>query len=119
MSRCDQYIGLNSWARRLIHQPKLSYRDFTTRVYDNGEVETLEVKCGYKQLSISEPSGETFGGFEGDYELKKHTMPDGRVYKEFLQASPWSSGPMFFIALKLDGEIVKESLWTDEEMRDD
>jgi hypothetical protein len=39
-------------------------------------------------------------------------------YCEFIQAEPWSSGPMFFIALQnnKDGSIIKESLWSEEEI---
>jgi hypothetical protein len=39
-------------------------------------------------------------------------------YTEYVYATPWSSGPMYFIALKDNetGDPVPDSLWTDEEM---
>ena len=41
---------------------------------------------------------------------------NGEVYEEYVQASPWSSGPMYFYALKKAGVPVEESLWTEDEI---
>ena len=43
------------------------------------------------------------------------TMPDGEVYQEVVQASPWSSGPMIFTCLvrKSTGEKMFE--WVEDE----
>ena len=65
-----------------------------------------------------EKSGESYiGMFDQEYALHKYTFPDGRVFYEAVQASPWSSGPCFFLALKDErGEWVGESLWSEEEI---
>jgi hypothetical protein len=44
-------------------------------------------------------------------------MPNGSVFEEFVQAEPWSGGPCYYIALKNKrGAVVRQSLWTDEEL---
>lgn len=52
--------------------------------------------------------------FENEYPLHRHVLKDGRYADEFLQACPWSSGPVAFLGLKVsDGT---EFLWTEEEI---
>lgn len=115
MARSDQYIGLNDWACNLT-SVMMDVIEAGTQTYYDGKVENFERKHQINAVKI-EPSGDTFEGFEGPYYLSRYTLPDGRVFTEFLQAEPWSSGPMFFIALKdEEGNVVPESLWTDEEI---
>lgn len=73
------------------------------------KAQTLVQKPGVEKLS----SGETFDGmFEETYPLHKYTMPDGTVYFEKIQAEPWSSGPVIFLALKnAKGNWIPNSLW--------
>ena len=54
----------------------------------------------------------------GDWELASSEMEDGTVYREQLQADPWTlSGPCYFLALlNEDGEPAVDSLWTEEEI---
>ena len=49
-------------------------------------------------------------------DLYRHTLPDGRVFVEFVQGAEYMpSGVYVFLALKDgDGNIVKESLWRGE-----
>ena len=56
--------------------------------------------------------------WSGDWELASYEMEDGTVYREHLQADPWTlSGPCYFLALINDeDEPVVESLWTEEEI---
>lgn len=59
----------------------------------------------------------TFAGMFGDeYPLHQRELRDGRTADEYLQASPWSSGPVFFIVLRVSSGEVYE--WTEEEMEE-
>lgn len=86
MARSDQLLGLNTWAKDVI---------WTSGV-------------------IREKTERTFFGMFGDtYPLYKYIFPDGRVYHEYVQADPWSGGPVFFIAFKNDkGNWIPRSLWS-------
>lgn len=47
--------------------------------------------------------------------LFRYTLPNKRVFYEYIQADPWSSGPCIFLALKdAKGKPVRESLWPKE-----
>ena len=62
------------------------------------------------------PTLEAIGDYEGfdTYPLHRHQLKDGRTADEFLQASPWSSGPLLFLGLRVsDGT---EFTWTDDEI---
>lgn len=62
----------------------------------------------------TEEVGYYDGMFGDKYPLYRHFLKDGRTADEFLQASPWSSGPCFFIGLKVsDGT---EFLWPQDEI---
>ncbi len=48
-----------------------------------------------------EECGEVMGMFdEAVYTLHRYQSPDGEIWSEFIQAEPWSSGPMIFLAIK-------------------
>jgi len=116
--REDQHIGLNTWASDFVSKPTVEYTDHIRRVYVDKTVEDIEKK-GIKCLVKQEPSGRIIlGMFNVEYPLYKYTFPDGKIIYEFLQAQPWSSGPMMFIALEdKEGERLRESLWTDKEIK--
>lgn len=119
MSRSDQVIGLNSRAEKLIEgEQVLQYIEHVTRVSPDGRKEELGPNEVYGSSVLCEESGDTFTGmFKNNYPLMKYTFPDGRILFEKVQAEPWSSGPMFFLALKDEqGKWVKKSLWTEKEM---
>lgn len=99
--RCDQFMGLNPWARKLVEgESVLAYTEEIVRVYPDGRREPQEPRPVYVCTVKTEESGEYFTGmFEEDYPLHKYTFPDGSVYYEMVQADPWSSGPCFFLAL--------------------
>lgn len=58
--------------------------------------------------------GSYEGMFGTEYPLHKRVLKDGRIAEEFLQATIWSSGPMFFLGLKMSNGTVFE--WSDEEL---
>ncbi len=50
-------------------------------------------------------------------QLHRYTMPDGKVYEEYIQEIIHSGGPCYFLALRTaDGQPVRHTLWTDEEV---
>lgn len=117
--RTDQYIGLNERAQELVRgTPVFLFSEEVTRVYPDGRREILPPR----EVQGSSVKVEDNGVIEGAWTdvvstLHKHTLPDGRVLREEVQANPWSSGPCYFVALKDEaGNWVPESLWTDEEI---
>ncbi len=54
------------------------------------------------------------GMFGNEYPLFEYKLKDGRHAVAFLQAAPWSSGPMFFIGLKINDGT--EFLWDEKEI---
>ena len=117
--RMDQWIGLNPRSEKIIvGQPVLLYTDLVRRTHKDGRVELFKPKKTYGTDTKTERIATIAGAFDDVAgHLFRHTLADGTIYEEYLQANPWSSGPMYFVALKdADGNPVPESLWTDEEM---
>lgn len=99
--RTDQYIGLTKSATEFIEQNEIAPQK--------------PCSCCGRPFKIERKVCGTYEGmFEDEYYLSEYQLKDGNIAQEFLQASPWSSGPMFFIGLKTsDG---KEFRWSVEEM---
>lgn len=116
MARSDQYIGLNPWARRLVNS-KQKVREEGIRTYANGKKQRFN-----RWRRMPDARREHAGIIRGAWlpkvaPLHRYTMPDGTVYVEFVQCTPWSGGPCYFIALMdKHGNPVPQSLWTDEEI---
>ena len=120
--RCDQYIGLNERAQKLVEPAKneLDYEVIAEeRRHPNGSSECIELEFPRRVMKGNIVAHGTFKGmFEDEYSLWEYHLPDGTVYREFVQADPWSGGPMFFVALKdSKGKPVEESLWTESEIQ--
>ncbi|MFC1678524.1 hypothetical protein ACFLZ9_02165 [Patescibacteria group bacterium] len=112
-------MGLNRWAKRHAEgEQVLAYYESVTRRYPDGHVEELPEEPVFVSSVKKEKSGETFMGmFEDEHSLHKYTFPDGKVYWERIQAQPWSSGPVFFLALQdKEEKWITESLWSEEEI---
>jgi hypothetical protein len=94
MSRCDQWIGLNDWGREFLRRNALAHEQI------------MEVEGAWAPVVGT---------------LERHTLRDGRQLEEYQQATPWQSGPMYFLALRdsVTGEPVSETLWTEEELEGD
>ena len=116
MARSDQYIGLNAWAQRLVTR-KVKVREVGVRIFGNGKKQRFS-RWRRMPLARVEHAGILHGVWKPDLaKLHRYTLPNGEQYVEYVQASPWSGGPCYFIALKdKHGNPVQESLWTDEEM---
>lgn len=108
MSRSDQYIGLNQRAEDFLN--KHAVKDVYQIVRNGRVVETRE-----------EPQKEVYdhieGAFYNTFPLYCYFLNDGSKVYEYVQADPWDSGPMYYIALRdSENKPIKESLWTNEEM---
>lgn len=114
--RIDQYIGLNSWARKNV-AGKHSVREIGVQILPGGKKRRFN---RWRRVSIARI--QQIGVIKGAWnpavaQLKRYTMPDGRVFEEFVQEVPWSGGPCYHIALKDGrGNVVPESLWTEDEL---
>jgi hypothetical protein len=91
--RSDQYIGLNPRGRAIVEPAKhvLRYEVLAeTRRYPDGSTEVVELDAPH---SVYNPDSRVCGSFDGmfddPFELLEYVLPDGAVYREFLQASPW------------------------------
>ena len=73
MSRSTQLIGLTDAAKRFV-----------------------------KDLKELESDSSASGMFHEKIPLRKWKAPKGGVVREYVQESPWSSGPMLFLCLDLD-----------------
>lgn len=94
MSRTDQWMGLSDWATEfLVQNPPTS-------------VEQLEPVEGAWNPVVGH--------------LSRYTFADGSVLEEFVQATPWESGPMYLIALRdpATGHALRRSLWRYEDWYD-
>jgi hypothetical protein len=98
--RCDQFMGLPKEAR-----------DFLERYQ---EVPDPCPHCNRPFLPKIEEIGTYFGMFSDEYPLSRHFLKNGCTADEFLQASPWSSGPVHFLGLKVSDGTVFE--WAQEDI---
>jgi len=88
-----------------------------TRTFSDGRTEPFE-RTITVDLVKKETCGTYLGMFDTEFGLYRYTLPNGKWYEEYVQAAPWSSGPLFYLALKDENGPVKESLWSDEELED-
>jgi len=104
--RCDQFMGITPEAR-----------DFLAK----NEVAPEPCSCCHRPyLPVWESCGSYAGMFDERHELFRHKLKDGRYADEYVQAAPWSSGPVFFIGLKvydIEGNVTIDYLWLDEEIK--
>ena len=117
--REDQFPGLNKWAEAFVAgEQKLAYIAKLKKIYPDGREEQAPDQEIYASTIKKEEDGRYYTGMFGtEYALHQYIFPDGKVYKEYVQEEPWSSGPCFFLALKdEEGRSVAESLWTEDEV---
>lgn len=79
--------------------------------------------CGHVKDTPVEVIGEYTGMFDENFPLFRHFLKDGGIAEEFLQAAPWSSGPVHFLGLQVfhveDDRtltLIKEFIWSNTEM---
>ena len=104
--RCDQFMGLPMAAQSYLESHKVAR-------------ETCPCcgQCIPRQLRVI---GHYDGMFLDQYPLYQYVLHDGLYADEFLQASPWASGPVHFLGLRVtnNGELVSEFTWTPEEIEE-
>lgn len=114
--RMDQYVGLNKWATDMVGR-RIKLHEIGVSILPNGKVRKFD-----RWVRVPVAKRRVIGTIPGAYKdvaanLHSYTMPDGKVYVEYVQATPWSGGPCYHVALKdSKGRVVKQSLWTDEEL---
>lgn len=120
MSRTDHYVGLNRWAKKFVRQ-KQTVCENGVRTYPDGrqepfEREVVELVKVERLRDITVLHCRWFPRY-------RYTLPDGRVFEEYLQAAIWAGGPHLYMGLKRVTfgkrkyrRVVNESLWTDSEM---
>lgn len=98
--RMDQFIGLPPAAEALLREYEISAK---------------VCECCKRPFPRDlEEIGHYYGMFDQQYPLHRHLLRDGRLADEFLQASPWDCGPMFFLGLQLSDGTRFE--WSEDEM---
>jgi hypothetical protein len=117
MARFDQYRGLNNWARKNVLKRE-KVRIEGTMTFQDGRRKRFSrwAKVPAARIQVI---GKITGAWKPHVaDLHRYTMADGRVLVEYVQAAPWSSGPVYHIALKDEktGKPVANSLWTQEEI---
>jgi hypothetical protein len=92
--RCDQFMGLPEAAIKFLakNQAPLEVCKWCKREFGR-ELEVI---------------GTFPGMFLDEYSLHRHMLKDGRHADEFLQAAPWSSGPVHFLGLRVSDGAVFE-----------
>lgn len=99
--RSDQYVGISDDARRFLNKWGCQeVKVTTTYTYSDGnEVETYDVKFvpNYKTEVIRMIEG---AWVDEVAPLYRYILPNGEVWEEYEQATPWHSGPMYFIGLR-------------------
>ena len=115
--RCDQFIGLSKAVHKIIKGDDVyKYTDHVRRIFPDGTVEEFENEV-YGPNVVHSIGEYTYAGMFQEYKLPMYTFHDGSILQEKEQQTIWSSGPMIFTALvDNNGEWIKESLWTAEEM---
>lgn len=117
MARFDQYRGLNEWAQKTVCKRE-KVRIEGTMEFSDGRRKRF-VRWARVPVARIRVIGKITGAWKPHVaDLHRYTMADGKVYEEYIQAEPWSSGPVYHIALKdaKTGKPVRQSLWTDEEI---
>ena len=107
--RCYQEIGLTPEARQFVLENTKMVPNITCP--DCGKVITERLDC--KEYRFEEMF------YEDGAHLLEYQLKDGRVAREIVQCSPWSSGPMAFFCLEIenqDGTKERVFEWDEEEI---
>ena len=102
--RMTQFIGLTDEAK--VWLERNGQREAKTCPHCNGILET--------RLAFSLSDRVTCGMFAEEIRLRDFHLSNRSVARETVQRAEWSSGPVIFTCLEIDGESRFE--WTEEEM---
>jgi hypothetical protein len=98
----DQFAGLAPAAEKFLKENQRPPRICET--------------CGHVTETYIEKCGTYSGMFMEEYPLHRYPLKGNRFADAFLQAAPWSGGPVHFLGLRLGDET--EFIWTEEEMNE-
>jgi hypothetical protein len=80
---------------------------------------TTTVTNTCKKIHISNTNNFITGMFEEQvHELVEYVTIGGSTVEEYIQAEPWSSGPVIFLALRFKEtkEPIRQSLWSEDDI---
>ncbi len=101
--RCDQFAGLPTDAIEFLNT--------------NIKEPIICPTCNCTRPFKTAVAGYYIGMFGEKYDLYRYELKDTGYAEEFVQASPWSSGPVFFLGLKVFNKFCEEIhtyLWPQE-----
>lgn len=126
--RSDQYVGLTERAKVWLDKYAVKETTDTLTVASINGVETKR----YSNTVVGHAYTE-YAHIEGAWSdnvgpLLRYKLPDGREVEEYVQETTWSSGPMYFLALRYTGKepcthscecfpAIANLAWTDAEIR--
>jgi len=104
---CDQFVGVPIEAEEFLAANQL--------------IPASCLCCKRPYPPVTEPSGKVYEGmYMEEYPLFRHKLKEGYA-EEYLQAAPWSSGPMHFLGLKVydsHGTEIRDFQWTEQEIQE-
>jgi hypothetical protein len=103
MSRSHQFIGLTGEAMVWLNENVV--------MVPNQICPHCKETINFKMDSLVYETDEVF---YDSLDFHMYNLKDGRIAKEVLQAQPWSSGPVSFLCLEIDGKRLFK--WTQKEM---
>ena len=106
--RCDQMVGRTAAADAFLEAKQIVNVNVCPT-------------CGHRTDLSKKPEviGRFYGMFDQEYPLHRFQLQDDCYAEEYLQAEPWSSGPMFFIGLRVydaGNRLIQTFEWTEEEI---
>lgn len=117
MARSTTLVGLNPAAKELLKPRLAGTKEITVTLFDGTRLPTTTEP--FYQALPSEDLGPVLGMFdETVHILRKYTLQSGQQIEEYIQAEPWSSGPVIFLALRdvQTKQPIEGCMWSDEEM---
>ena len=106
--RMDQYVGLTERAHKWLQEhAALRYTETLSVSTVNG------VETHRSSATNVAPCSVDYDYIEGAWDdhvapLRRYQLQDGREVEEFVQAEPWSSGPMYFVGLRWVGKEPRD-----------
>ena len=119
MSRTWRHIGFTSHADILLYSYKrFSHRERVECEYPNGDHTFSEWRDVYVPDFTRTVIGRDVVWFGDGPDIERIERPNGNVWVSFVQASPWASGPVTFMAWKDEktGKPIPGTLWKEEEI---
>ena len=114
--RCDQFIGLNDEAKTYLEREKVLLSSTFEIDWTTKEINRIDEYS----IDIQEYSFITGAWQDEVARLHEYTWPSGEKCREIVQATPWSSGPCYFLCLEIvGGESAGDKLyeWTEKKMQ--